>query len=69
MLSFSLRGMDPFLKENHQPNKSIKTVSFFHCSQNGTFQLKKKSYDIFLSFAPDIGCGYSLGGSNEFPQY
>ena len=35
------------------------------------FQLK--NFDIFLIFAPNIDCGYTLepprrGGSNEYPQ-
>ena len=37
----------------------------------GNFQLKK--FDIFLTFAQNIDCGYTLepprrGGSNEYPQ-
>ena len=29
---------------------------------------KLKNFDIFLIFAQNINCGYTLGGSNEYPQ-
>ena len=31
------------------------------------FQLK--NFDIFLIFAQNIDCGYTLSVSNEYPQY
>ena len=30
--------------------------------------LQQKNVDIFLIFAKKIDCGYTLGGSNEYPQ-
>ena len=43
----------------------------FVALKNENFQLKK--FDIFLIFAQNIDCGYTLeppcqGGSNEYPQ-
>ena len=43
----------------------------FHGCKNGIFQVTK--CDIFLMFAQNIDCGYTLeppqrGGSNEYPQ-
>ena len=43
----------------------------FLALKNENFQLKK--FDIFLIFAQNIDCGYTLeppcqGGSNEYPQ-
>ena len=43
----------------------------FKVVKNGNFLLKK--FDIFLIFAQNIDCGYTLepprrGGSNEYPQ-
>ena len=44
---------------------------FFFCSKIENFHQKK--FDIFLIFAQNIDCGYTLepprrGGSNEYPQ-
>ena len=44
---------------------------FFLASKIENFQLK--NFDIFLIFAQNIDCGYTLepprrGGSNEYPQ-
>ena len=46
------------------------TVNFIGC-KNDNFKLKM--FDIFLSFAQNIDCGYRLepphrGGSNKYPQ-
>ena len=46
------------------------TENFFGC-KNENFHWKK--FDIFLIFAQNIDCGYTLeppqrGGSNEYPQ-
>ena len=44
---------------------------FFSLKKNENFQ--QKNFDIFLIFAQNIDCGYTLepprrGGSNEYPQ-
>ena len=46
-------------------------TEIFEVVKNENFQLK--IFDIFLSFAQNIDCGYTLelprrGGSNEYPQ-
>ena len=46
-------------------------TEIFEVVKNENFQLKM--FDIFLIFAQNIDCGYSLepprrGGSNEYPQ-
>ena len=46
-------------------------IQRFFSFKNENFQLKK--FDIFLIFAQNIDCGYTLepprrGGSNEYPQ-
>ena len=54
------------LKPKHYENTAI-----FQGCKNGNFQMKK--CHIFLIFAQNIDCGYTLeppqlGGSNEYPQ-
>ena len=49
---------------------SVQYIAIYHDCKNGNFQMKK--YDIFLIFAQNIDCGYTLhrwGGSNEYPRY
>ena len=46
-------------------------TAIFHACKNDNFQMK--TFDIFLIFAQNIDCGYTLeppqlGGSNEYPQ-
>ena len=68
------------------PNKDLtQTTSNCHHSENLPMQYTKnffsskienfhqKNFDIFLMFAQNIDCGYTLepprrGGSNEYPQ-
>ena len=50
---------------------SVQYTAIFHCCKNDNFQMKM--FDIFLIFAQNIDCGYTLeppqgGGSNEYPQ-
>ena len=50
---------------------SVQYTAIFHGCKNDNFQMK--SVDIFLTFAQNIDCGYTLeppqrGGSNEYPQ-
>ena len=50
---------------------SVQYSAIFHCCKNDNFQMKM--FDIFLIFAQNIDCGYTLeppqrGGSNEYPQ-
>ena len=46
-------------------------LQFFHGCKNDNFQMKNG--DVFLIFAQNIDCGYTLepphlGGYNEYPQ-
>ena len=50
---------------------SVQYTAIFHACKNDNFQMK--ICDIFLIFAQNIDCGYTLeppqrGGSNEYPQ-
>ena len=61
------------LYERHTLRKLAHAINkVFRASKIEKFQLKK--FDIFLSFAQNIDCGYALepscrGGSNEYPQF
>ena len=55
----------------HYANMSVQYTAIFHGCKNDNFQMK--IFDIFLIFAQNIDCGYTLeppqrGGSNEYPQ-
>ena len=55
----------------HYDNMPMQYTEIFKDKKNKYFQKKKN--DIFLIFAQNIDCGYSLeplrrGGSNEYPQ-
>ena len=55
----------------HYANMSVQYTAIFHGCKNDNFQMK--FFDIFLIFAQNIDCGYTLeppqrGGSNEYPQ-
>ena len=56
---------------SHYENTPIQThCKFYHRKYEN---IKMKNCDIFLIFAQNIDCGYSLeppqrGGSNEYPQ-
>ena len=55
----------------HYANMSVQYTAIFHSCKNDNFQMK--IFDIFLIFAQNIDCGYTLeppqrGGSNEYPQ-
>ena len=55
----------------HDENMSMQYTDFF-CCKKLKISLEKKN-DIFLIFAQNIDCGYTLepphrGGSNEYPQ-
>ena len=50
---------------------SVQYTAIFHGCKNDNFQMN--FFDIFLIFAQNIDCGYTLeppqrGGSNEYPQ-
>ena len=50
---------------------SVQYTAIFHGCKNDNFQMK--IFDIFLIFALNIDCGYTLeppqqGGSNKYPQ-
>ena len=56
---------------SHHANMSVQYTAIFHGCKNDNFQMK--IFDIFLIFAQNIYCGYTLeppqrGGSNEYPQ-
>ena len=58
-------------KLQHYANMSVQYTAIFHGCKNDNFQMKM--FDIFLIFAQNIDCGYTLeppqrGGSNEYPQ-
>ena len=55
----------------HYANISVQYTAIFHGCKNDNFQMK--IFDIFLIFAQNIDCGYTLepphrGGSNEYPH-
>ena len=55
----------------HYENMSMQYTVIFKVVKNENFQWK--FFDIFLIFAQNIDCGYTLepprrGGSNEYPQ-
>ena len=55
----------------HYENKPMQYTAIFHGLKNDNFQMK--NCDIFLIFAQNIDCGYTLespqrDGSNEYPQ-
>ena len=55
----------------HYENMPMQYTEIFKVVKNENFHLK--DFDIFLIFAQNIDCGYTLeppwrGGSNEYPQ-
>ena len=52
-------------KMNDYANMSVQYTAIFHGCKNDNFQMK--IFDMFLIFAQNIDCGYTLG-SNEYPQ-
>ena len=59
------------VSENHYENLPMQFTGIFLALKIETFQLQ--NIDIFLIFAQNIDCGYTLethwrGGSNEYPQ-
>ena len=55
----------------HYANTPMQYTAIFHGCKNVHFQMKM--FNIFLIFAQNIDCGYTLeppqrGGSNEYPQ-
>ena len=66
MLSYSLQNMP-------MQYTGIFSALKFENFQLKNFDFQLKNFDIFLIFAPNIDCGYTLepprrGGSNEYPQ-
>ena len=62
---------DKSISKYHNKNLSMQYTGFFSASKIENFIGKK--FDIFLIFAQNIDCGYTLepprrGGSNEYPQ-
>ena len=63
--------MDSYRCYNHYENMPMQLPEIFLALTIENFQLK--NFDIFLIFAQNIDCGYTLeplrrGGSNEYPQ-
>ena len=61
----------PFVMLSHYENKPMQYTEIFKVVKNE--DLQQKFFDIFLIFAQNIDCGYTLepprrGGSNEYPQ-
>ena len=57
--------------KSHYANTPMQYTAIFQRCKNVHFQMK--IFDIFLTFAQNIDCGYTLeppnrGGSNEYPQ-
>ena len=55
----------------HYENMSVQYATISKSGKNDNFLMKK--FDIFLIFAQNIDCEYTLeppycGGSNEYPQ-
>ena len=46
------------LFEGHYANMSVQYIAIFHGYKNDYFQMKK--FNIFLIFAQNIDCGYTL---------
>ena len=46
----------------------ITKTCLFKYTENFTTENMEKKSDIFHISAQNIDCGYSLGGSNEYPQ-
>ena len=46
------------LGQVHYANMSVQYTAIFHGCKNDNFQMKK--FDIFLIFAQNIHCGYTL---------
>ena len=56
---------------SHYENMSVQYAAISKRGKNDIFYMK--IFDIFLIFAQNIDCGYTLeppqrGGSNEYPQ-
>ena len=56
---------------SHYANTTMQYTAIFHGCKKVNFQMKNTN--IFLIFAQNIDCGYTLepphlGGSNEYPQ-
>ena len=74
--SFEELEFDPLLSDIHCPvahneNTPMQYTEIFYGRKNDNFQMK--IFDIFLIFAQNIDCGFTLeppprGGSNEYPQ-
>ena len=68
---FLLAELSPMIVRYHNANMSVQYTEIFHGCKNDNFQMK--IFDIFLIFAQNKDCGYTLeppqrGGSNEYPQ-
>ena len=51
---------------NNYANTPMQYTAIFHGCKNVHFQMK--IFNIFLIFAQNIDCGYTLVGSNEYPH-
>ena len=63
---------DAAILKLHYENMPMQNTEIFKVVKNENFH--QKNFDIFLIFAQNIDCGYTLepprrGGSNEYPQY
>ena len=53
-----LKEINPTYKCFHYANMSVQYSAIFHGCKNDNFQMK--IFDIFLIFAQNIDCGYTL---------
>ena len=71
LLSAKINLHENVHEDKHYANMSMQYTAIFHGCKNDNFQMK--IFDIFLIFALNIDCGYTLeppqrGDSNEYPQ-
>ena len=65
-LIVTFHGCTSFVVLYHYKNTPIQCTVIFQRCKNDYFQMK--ICDIFLIFAQNIHCGYTLEPSNEYPN-
>ena len=73
ILGMPWSSISSFPTNNHYENTPMQYKEINFCCKNENFH--RINFDIFLIFAQNIDCGYTLepprprrGGSNEYPQ-
>ena len=72
MREFDIKMLLPH-RDFHYENLPMQNTEKFFCCKNENENFQQKNVDIFLIFAQNIDCGYTLepprrGSSNEYPQ-